>query len=139
MHVYRCSKYHNGKYQYAAVAIDIMCIVKLASGRTKLMSSPSAPTIVLHRFPAAVQAKTRLRVLGLPITIFGETRAQRSARLLQAEEDKGHHQDDYTLADGHNVVSKNAVAICNTLVKLTIHITSVPLFSRVKGNCSILL
>lgn len=51
------------------------------------------------------QAKIRLRALCLPITLFGETHAQRSARLLLAEEDKGHHQDDFTLADGHNVVS----------------------------------
>lgn len=51
------------------------------------------------------QAKARLRALGLAITLFGETQAQRSARLLQAEDDKGHHQDDFTLADGHNVVS----------------------------------
>lgn len=51
------------------------------------------------------QAKARLRMLALPITLFGETHAQRSARLLLAEEDKGHHQDDFTLADGHNVVS----------------------------------
>ncbi|CAM9306879.1 unnamed protein product, partial [Ectocarpus sp. 8 AP-2014] len=49
------------------------------------------------------QAKARLRALCLPITLFGETQAQRSARLLLAEEDKGHHQDDFTLADGHNV------------------------------------
>eukprot|EP00903_Cladosiphon_okamuranus_P013877 g12909.t1 len=49
------------------------------------------------------EAKSRLRALGLPITLFGETHAQRSARLLSAEEDKGHHQDDFTLADGHNV------------------------------------
>lgn len=47
----------------------------------------------------------RLRSLGLPITLFGETHAQRTARLLSAEEDKGHHQDDFTLTDGHNVVS----------------------------------
>ena len=51
------------------------------------------------------QAKSRLRALCLPITLFGETHKQRCARLLLAEEDKGHHQDDFTLADGHNVVS----------------------------------
>lgn len=51
----------------------------------------------------AREAKARLRALGLAITLFGETQAQRSARLLQAEDDKGHHQDDFTLADGHNV------------------------------------
>ncbi|CBJ28860.1 conserved unknown protein [Ectocarpus siliculosus] len=51
----------------------------------------------------AKEAKARLRALCLPITLFGETQAQRSARLLLAEEDKGHHQDDFTLADGHNV------------------------------------
>ena len=55
--------------------------------------------------PFTPQAKIRLRALCLPITLFGETHAQRSARLLLAEEDKGHHQDDFTLADGHNVVS----------------------------------
>eukprot|EP00904_Undaria_pinnatifida_P000177 jgi/Undpi1/1015/HiC_scaffold_10.g04479.m1 len=49
------------------------------------------------------EAKSRLRALGLPITLFGETQAQRSTRLLAAEDDKGHHQDDFTLADGHNV------------------------------------
>lgn len=53
-----------------------------------------------------LQAKMRLRSLGLPITLFGEKHAQRTARLLLAEEDKGHHQDDFTLADGHNVVSE---------------------------------
>lgn len=57
-------------------------------------------------FTTTAQAKTRLRALGLPVTLFGETQAQRSARLLQAEEDKGHHHDDFTLADGHNVVSE---------------------------------
>lgn len=55
-----------------------------------------------------IQAKVRLRALGLPVTLFGETNAQRSARLLQAEEDKGHHQDDFNLKDGHNVVSAAA-------------------------------
>ncbi|CAM9627070.1 unnamed protein product [Sphacelaria rigidula] len=50
-----------------------------------------------------LQAKMRLRSMGLPVTLFGETHVQRTARLLSAEEDKGHHQDDYTLADGHNV------------------------------------
>ncbi|CAN0563730.1 unnamed protein product, partial [Ectocarpus sp. 12 AP-2014] len=54
------------------------------------------------------QAKARLRALCLPITLFGETQAQRSARLLLAEEDKGHHQDDFTLADGHNVATRTA-------------------------------
>lgn len=43
--------------------------------------------------------------MGLPVTMFGETKEQRLARLLQAEEDKGHHHDDFNLTDGHNVVS----------------------------------
>lgn len=43
--------------------------------------------------------------MGLPVTMFGETKEERLARLLQAEEDKGHHHDDFNLTDGHNVVS----------------------------------
>ena len=57
-----------------------------------------------------IQAKARLRAMGLAVTLFGETQAQRSARLLQAEDDKGHHQDDFTLADGHNVVSQTSAS-----------------------------
>ncbi|CAM9236136.1 unnamed protein product [Discosporangium mesarthrocarpum] len=49
------------------------------------------------------EAKTRLRTLGLPVTLFGETKAERVQRLLQAEEDKGQHHDDYTLGEGHNI------------------------------------
>lgn len=64
-----------------------------------------SPPIVL-----IIQAKARLRALGLAVTFFGETQAQRSARLLQAEDDKGHHQDDFTLADGHNVVSQTSAS-----------------------------
>lgn len=43
--------------------------------------------------------------MGLSVTMFGETKEERLARLLQAEEDKGHHHDDFNLTDGHNVVS----------------------------------
>lgn len=59
----------------------------------------------LFVYVALLQAKSRLRALGLPVTLFGETHAERTARLLQAEEDKGHHHDDFNLTDGHNVVS----------------------------------
>jgi exo-beta-1,3-glucanase (GH17 family) len=48
---------------------------------------------------SAREVRTRLRQLGKPITLYGETDSERSARLVAAEAEE--HNDDFNLGAGH--------------------------------------